>query len=55
METLKQERLIHSLTLDMGNRCGYPTDKPGGGRATSADGNVTCQACREILAEKGRL
>ena len=51
METLKQERLTHALTIDMGNLCGHPTSQPGGGRATSMDANVTCGTCKQMLAE----
>jgi hypothetical protein len=54
-ETLAQERREHYLTIEMGNLCGQPTSSPGGTRATSVSGNVTCEECRHIIAKRGLL
>ena len=51
METLKQERLMHALTIDMGNLCGQPVSEPGGGRASSLDANVNCVTCQLMLQQ----
>ena len=45
VETLAQERLVHFLTIEMGNLCGQPTASPGGARASSEVRQVTCDAC----------
>jgi hypothetical protein len=49
-ETLAETRIVHLLTIDMGNRCGHPTG-PGGLRATSNSAHVTCPDCRQILID----
>jgi hypothetical protein len=40
-------RPVHSMTIEMGNRCG--ATGPGSRRATSLAENVTCSPCRQLL------